>query len=219
MKRLTTAGLSIFLGLSVALPVFAFEDGDLQLWNTNSIKTKLNKSLKIKVEEELRFGDNISELYYTHTDGGLTYGVNDNLDLGINYRQVFVKIKGEWKEEYRPHANATLKWVGQDLKFSDRSRLEFRMPEGEDDRWRYRNKLSVKFPWKWTDLDIQPYVADEVFIDFDGEKLNRNRLYAGFQMKLIEHLKADIFYLWQASEKSDKWTSYNVIGIKLKAFF
>jgi hypothetical protein len=201
------------------LPALAFENGDFQLWNTESVEGKLDDRLKVKVEQELRFGDNISELYYTHTDGGFTYNVTEGLDLGLNYRQVFEKKNGEWKEEARPHANATVKWSWQDLKFSNRGRLELRCPEDKSDVWRYRNKLTVSFPWKWTDYDIQPYVADEIFVDFHGDKLNRNRLYVGVKMKLIEHLKADLFYLWQASESSNKWTHYNVIGVKLGLVF
>ena len=207
----------------VTIPLYmsahAFEDGDLQLWNTDSLETKLNKSLKVKVEEELRFGDDVSELYYTHTDGGLTYGVNKNLDLGVNYRQIFEKKKGEWKEESRPHANATLKFTWEDFKFSVRNRLEMRIREGQKDVWRCREKFTVVAPWKWTSFEFQPYVADEMDIDFEGKKFTRNRLSAGFQFKLVENLKSDVFYMWQSSKTDDDWLDYNVIGIKLKAAF
>ena len=205
---------------SFILSAFAFENGDFQLWNTESIEAKLDKHWKAKIEEELRFGDDISELYYTHTDGGLTLNVTEGLALGINYRQVFEKSDDEWKEEYRPHANATISWKWLEYNFKNRCRLEYRMRENKDDAWRYRDKLTVKFPWKWTDLKIQPYIADEIFVDFYGKKVNRNRLYAGFGAKLFKHLKTDIFYLWQTSKvKIGKWTNYNVLGIKFKAVF
>ena len=219
MNRIIIIGLGACLYLALTLSVSAFSDGDLQLWNTDSIEAKITKNLKVKVEEELRFGDNISEIYYTHIDGGFAYNVTEGLALGVNYRQVCEKKKGKWKEENRPHVNGTLKWRWQDIKFSDRSRLELRIPEDKSDKWRYRNKLTVTFPWKWTQFDIQPYVADEIFIDFHGEKLNRNRLYGGIKMKLIEHLKAELFYLWQSSEDDDDWIDWNVIGIKAKLVF
>ena len=72
---------------------------------------------------------------------------------------------------------------------------------------------------KLTQLEIQPYIADEIFYDFDEEALNRNRLYAGFNLKLLKHLKADIFYLWQSSEKNDKWSDTHILGTKLKLSF
>ncbi|MGB2630651.1 MAG: DUF2490 domain-containing protein [Candidatus Omnitrophota bacterium] len=219
MRALISAGLVMGLILTGIMPASAYENGDLQLWNTDSIEARLNENLKVKVEEELRFGGDISELYYTHTDGGFTLKVNGNLDLGLFYRLIYEKKKGKWKEENRPHADATLKWDLSGFKLSDRNRLEYRDFEDEDCKWQYRNKLTAQFPWKWTESDIQPYLADEIFVDFQGEKFYRNRFYAGFTMKIIKYLKADIYYLLQNSEKKDKWTGYNVIGIKLTAIF
>ncbi len=209
-------GSSIFLFLFAAVPAFALEDGDFQLWNTEVIEAKLNDSFKVKVEEELRFGEDVSILYYRHTDGGVTWKVTDGLDLGVNYRQLYEKKKNKWKEENRPHINGTVKreWLG--FKFKDRNRFEYRIKKGGDDTTRYRNKATVLFPLKWTKLDIQPYVADEIFVDFEGEKLNRNRLYAGFNAKLFKHFKTDIFYLWQTTKKNSKWINYNILSLKLK---
>jgi hypothetical protein len=219
MKTGIVLGVFICLVLR-SLSAFAGDNGDLQLWNTESIEVKLNDRWKAKVEEELRFENNISRLYYTHTDGGLVFKVNDNLDFGAHYRQIFERKKKEWEEEYRPYGYATFKWEWMDFKFSDKNRLEFRMKETTYDKWRYRNKLTAKFPWKWTSLEIQPYVADEIFIDLYGEKLNRNRLYGGFGAKLMKHLKTDIFYMWQTSKQiPGKWKNYNVIGVKLNVVF
>ncbi|MGB2661538.1 MAG: DUF2490 domain-containing protein [Candidatus Omnitrophota bacterium] len=219
MKKFLIIFLCVLLFSLLTLPAYAFDDGDLQLWNTESAEVKINDSLKIKVEEELRFGDDISELYYTHTDGGFDYKVTDGLYMGLSYRHIYTKVKGEWKYESRPHADGTLKWTIEDFKFSDRSRLELRCPEDKSDTWRYRNKLTVEFPWKWTEFEIQPYVADEIFIPFHGKKFSQNRLYAGFKMKIMKNLKAELFYLWQSIKSDDDWTNFNVLGIKVKAVF
>jgi len=197
----------------------AFEDGDLQFWNTEGVEVKLSDRCKCSVNEELRFGNNISELYHTHTDGGLTLKVTDELDLGMRYRLIYEKDRGAWKEENRPYANATVKWVLFGCKFRDRGQLEFRIPEGKDEKWRYRNKLTVILPWEWTRFSVQPYVADEVFVDFHGEKMNRNRLYGGFTAKPFKHLKTELYYLWQISKSKRSWTGINVIGLKLTMVF
>ncbi|MGB3058044.1 MAG: hypothetical protein WBC16_07815, partial [Candidatus Omnitrophota bacterium] len=65
MRALISAGLVMGLILTGIMPASAYENGDLQLWNTDSIEARLNENLKVKVEEELRFGGDISELYYT----------------------------------------------------------------------------------------------------------------------------------------------------------
>ena len=199
---------------------FAFEDGDFQYWSTASLAYKIRKNWKIKVEEELRFGDSVSDFYYEHTDAGITYsGIAEWIDLGMNYRLVFEEKKGDWKYENRPHGNVTLKYTLEGFKLSDRNRLEYRDKEDSKDGWRYRNKFTVKYPITVEKFEFSPYVADEIFMDFIEEKLNRNRLYAGIDFKILKNLKVDVFYLWQISEKDGNWKSYNVVGTKLKLAF
>ncbi|MBU4140893.1 MAG: DUF2490 domain-containing protein, partial [Candidatus Omnitrophica bacterium] len=131
----------------------------------------------------------------------------------------FEEKNSDWKYENRPHLNATVKLKLGDFKLSNRGRFEYRNREGADTLWRYRNKFTIKFPFKLTQLEIQPYVADEIFVDFDKEELNRNRLYAGFSLKLLKNLKGEIYYLRQSSKKSGRWTDYNVLGTKVKLSF
>jgi len=215
LKSLLKA-VSIFcLGLFVASESLA-QHGDWQLWNTESIEGAFTEDWKVKLEEEFRFGDDMEELYYHHTDGGLTYKLTDLFLLGLNYRQIFEKKKGEYKEENRPHVNGTIKWRWQDFTFKDRNRFEYRVRAGKENVWRYRNKLTVTLPVKKIKFGIQPYLADEVFIDLDEGEFSRNRLYAGFGAGLMKHLEANIFYLWQTSKKDENWIDFNVVGVKLE---
>ena len=199
---------------------FAFDNGDFQYWNTESLSYKINKDWKIGIEEEFRFGDDAGNFYYQHSDAGITYsGLAEWIDLGMNYRFVFEKKKGDWKYENRPHANVTLKHKLEGFKLSDRNRLEYRDKQDSKDGWRYRNKFTIKYPIKLENFEFSPYAADEIFVDFIEEKLDRNRLYGGIDFKLLKNLSLAIFYLWQASEKDSKWTSYNVIGTEAKLLF
>jgi len=199
---------------------FAYDDGDFQYWNTESASWKLDKDLTIALEEEFRFGDDASNLYYQHSDIGATYsGLADWLSIGINYRHIFEEKSSKWKQENRPHLNATLKWKAADISLSNRLRLEYRNREDAEEFWRYRNKFSIKMPIKLSKFEIQPYVEEEIFYDFDEETLNRNRLYSGFNLKLLKNLNAQAYYLWESTEKSDKWNDIHVLGTKLKLSF
>ena len=221
MSKLAAVCVIFCLLMFFTNSVFAFEDEDFQLWTTATLQSDLNKHWKAKVEQEFRFGDNASQHYYNHTDGILSYKVNDNLSLGAAYRQIFEKIKGEWKYENRPHVNATVKFKLDGFELKNRSRWEYRMREDKDDTGRYRNKTTLAYPFMWDKFKISPYVADEIFVDCGKSTwvLNRNRLYLGVQAKLLENLKMDIFYLRQSSEKSRKWTDYNVLGVMAKVVF
>ncbi len=217
MRKIIILIIGIIISANYA---FAADDGDFQYWDTEGISWKVSEDWKIEFEEEFRLGDNAGNLYYEHLDLGLVYsGLAEWLDLGLNYRQVFEKKSGKWKEENRPHINATLKWKLLDFSFSNSGRFAYRNRKDADNFWHYRNELTVKLPFKLTRLEIQPYVADEIFYDFDKETLNRNRLYVGLSSKLFKSLRADIFYLWQSSKADDKWSDFNVLGTKFKLPF
>lgn len=164
-------------------------------------------------------GDNGGNLYYQHTDLGIGYsGLAKWLDIGLNYRLVYEKSNSKWEYENRPHLNIWLKLDLGSFNLSDRHRFEFRDKEEGNDGWRYREKFTLKFP-KFTKLELQPYIADEIFVDFDKEQLNRNRLYFGADFRIYKSLMGELFYLWQNSKSSGKWSDCNVLGTKLKLAF
>lgn len=220
-ERFVISTLAVNLFLIILLSsyhCYAFDDGDFQYWNTESIEVTLDKDWKIKVAEEFRFGDNAGAFYYNHTDAGISYLLNEYFGLTVNYRQIFQKKNNKWNPEYRPHINGTVKAKRNDLVFKDRNRLEYRIIEGDGNSWRYRNKLSVDLPFKWTKLNIQPYIADEIFYNFDENRLSRNRVCAGFKMHFLKNLKGEIYYMYQ-STKSSEWNGYNILGTRLKLVF
>lgn len=210
--------LAVGLVMAVSGMVYAYDDGDFQVWNTENQEFKVNKELKITTEEEFRWGNDASDFYYHHYDAGFVYGVNKNLDLGVNYRQVYEKKSGDFKEENRPYINGTLKFDLSGFKLEDRNRFEYRHFDYQEDSWRYRNKFTLRSPWKFTKLEIQPYLADEIFVDLNERIFNRNRFYSGFGLSLTKNLKAEIYYLLQ-STKGSSWTDANVLGTKLKLVF
>ena len=198
----------------------AFDEGDFQLWDTTEFSFDLNKDWEFTFEEELRFQDEGSRLYYHHSELGFVYsGFADWVEFGLNYRQVTSRNSDDdWVTENRPHVNVTLMTELAGLYFEDRSRLEFRDRNEKDDIWRYRNKFSVKFP-KLAILQMQPYIADEVFINLNQDGYNNNRLYVGSSFELVKNIKADIFYMWQSTRSNGGRKDINVLGFNLKFAF
>ncbi len=212
--------ITVFFALGFGRECFSADDGDFQYWNTESVSWKMGDNWSGTLEEEFRFSDDAGEFSYQHSDLSFTYsGLTDWLDLGIAYRHVFEKKDDKWPRESRPHLDATIKGKLAEWAWNCRGRLEYRERQDAQESWRYRNKIALKFPFKFTSLEIQPYVADEIFIDLDGEDFNRNRVYGGFSMKIFKNLKAEIYYLWQNSKKSGDWNDINVLGTKLKLSF
>lgn len=200
-------------------PGYAFDDGDFQVWHTEAQEKKINDKSKITLEEEFRFGDDASDFYYYHYDIGYVYSAGKHLDLGLNYRQVYDKKAGKFKVENRPHLNATAKYELWGFKLEDRNRLEYRHFDYQEDSWRYRNKFSLKAPWKFSFLQVQPYLADEMFLNLNGIDFDRNRFYAGFLFNIVKPIRGELYYLLQSSKSSGEWKAINALGTKIKFAF
>lgn len=218
MKRLLPIIAASSLMLTGAYASEPGGDGDWQSWCAAGVAGKAG-SLKWKLEEEIYIGDEISQLYHYHTDAGIARSLASWFDLGLNFREIREEKKGGWKNEARPHLNGTFKWSLAAWQFSDRNRLEYRNIEDSVDRWRYRNQLSLMPPVKLWDSRLQPYVADEVFIDLHGDDFNENRAYAGFTVRPAKYLAADLCYFWQTREKTDGWVDANIIRSVLTVTF
>jgi hypothetical protein len=224
MSRFLQSLLVVSLALILAAVLFhsvsfAYDDGDQQFWHTYGLSWAVTDKLKLKAEGEYKIGDNVTEDYYRHFDFGADYKLLSWFTLGLNYRYAYELKGGSWVEEKRAHMNGTISWKLGGYSLSDRSRLEYRMVAGSDDKWRYRNKLTVKLPVKWTDFAIQPYFADEMFLDMAGNGFNKNRFYAGLGASLIDHLGGELYYLIESGKSGDVWKNTNVIGMKLKLSF
>jgi hypothetical protein len=208
--------------LILAFNAYAYDDNDFQVWNTEAEEFKVNKNAKIGLEEEYRWADNANIFYYHHYDIGFFYNLQKYLNIGGGYRHVYELKRGKFKLENEPYLTLSLLWELAGFKFEDRSRAEYRHFDYQDDAWRYRNKFTMKFPWKFTKLEIQPYVSDEVYVAFEEtDQLNQNRASAGLGLNLTKNLKAEVYYLLQSSKSrsTGEWSDANVLGTKLKIAF
>jgi hypothetical protein len=217
MKKaiLAVIGLALFL----AAKVYAYDDGDFQIWNTDVEELKVNKDSKVAFEEEFRWGNNASEFYYQHYDVGYFYNLEKWLNIGGGYRHIYELKRGKFKLENEPYVTATLFWGLEGFKVEDRSRMEYRHFDYQADSWRYRNRFTLKLPWRLTRFEFQPYVADEIFVELNDGSLSRNRLCAGLGFTLIRNLRGELYYMLQSTKGSEKWADVNILGAKLKIAF
>ncbi|MBN1354219.1 MAG: DUF2490 domain-containing protein [Candidatus Omnitrophica bacterium] len=220
MKRICRIIVFIFFVFFFTCIQNLYAKGDLQYWNTATLEWKAKKDWKLSFEEEFRLAEELTTFSYKHSDLGLSYsGMADWLEIKISYRQIFNISHDRWKYENVPNLNITAKADFFGINLTDRNRMEYRDIEDKKSDWRYRNKFTAILP-KLTRLGIEPYAADEIFIDCTEDfEFNRNRLYAGITFALIKNLKLDLYYLLQTTKSGGKWVSYNVFGTKAKLSF
>jgi len=213
--------LVLWASLASARAVYAYDDGDFQIWNTDTQEIKTGKAWAIVLEEEFRWGKNAGEFYYQHYDLGFSRPLDKRWNAGLGFRQIYELKQAKFKPEQAPYFWAGLSWQAGGCKWENRGRLEYRDFNYQSDSWRYRDKLTVKLPGTFTARKIQPYLADEIFYSFGGgtNKLNQNRSSVGLAFVFAKWLKADVYYMLVRAEAGEKWKNSNVLGTKFKMVF
>ena len=211
--------LAFLVAATACFSAFAYDDGDWQFWNTDGVEYKPNDKTKLSLETEFYFGDDMSDFYYWHVQPGASVKPAKWMEVGANYRYLEEKKKGEWMTENRPAVFVTPTATLAGFQFSDRNQLEYRSREDQDDTWRYRNKLRVIVPLKFTKLEIQPYADEEIYVDIDEKEFQQNRASAGLTSRPLKNLKADVYYMKKTDWKSGDWIETNILGLGLRLSF
>ena len=241
--------LRLILGAVVAASVAMAEDGDAQLWLKVYAEGKLPNGFSAAVEEELRYQDDMSEFYDEETLFMVKNDVTDWLNIGLGYRVVQERKNkavytaktaddgskkysavgdGDhyWQKEERPTVDVTLKHKIDQWSLDDRNRFEWRMKDdGKDAYLRYRNRLRVRSPWKWTEFKLNPYAYAEGFIeDKDGlsgsDMFNRYRLATGISGQLAKNIKSGLYVMMQSDRAAEGgWDRFGVAGVEMGVSF
>jgi hypothetical protein len=186
---------------------------NFEYWPKAFVTIPINQQWQFGFEEWLSFHENATRFKDSQTDLWLHYqGLADWLNVGVGYKRIYAKPGDDWEIENRPMLYAAVKSKVYGFGVTNRSRLEYRMPQDEGPFWRYRHRLNIVSPVTFTPLNIQPYTAGEVFYSFDGQGFNQQRLYGGVYIPLHEKVRLELFYLWKLDKEDDDWHDTNVLG-------
>lgn len=199
----------------------AFADGDVEFWQTTMAFIDVHQDWTVSVQEHLKVGDDAGKFYYQHTDLGFLYkGFAKGVNLGFSYKQIFKKDDdGHWEPENRPHFNLLLKGRLGSLDVLDRSRMEFRDRQDDEDLWRYSHRLKITLPIELTALKFRPYIADQVYLNLEGKTFDKNRIYSGVILELPKKIESEFYYMWQSSKPDGQWEDLNALGLLFRIRF
>jgi hypothetical protein len=222
LKKNTILLLIVLIGWTCFNAVcFASASGNSEYWQTHTLGVDINEDYAFTVSEEMRFGKSGSDPYLHNIDFGLVYkGLADWLDISFNFKKEYERDSaGQFRHENRPNLNLTARGTLYTIPFSNRSRIEWRDFETKKEVWRFRNKTTVKLPFKVTKFNLQPYIAEEWFINLGDNNVNQNRLSCGFSFNLAKNINASVFYMYKTSKITGGWRDTNVIGTQFKFLF
>ena len=139
----------------------------------HSEKIVIKKTLLgLNLSGAIDYRTNKNELFYRHYDFGLTFPLAKTWSAAIQYRNTYVQKDGEWVLEKRPHAQIQ-KTINTDLiKWTIKSRQEYRIRDGRDDA--LRNRIKIKGKSNKTFYKLKPYFGNEFYYDMEKNSYNKN---------------------------------------------
>lgn len=172
----------------------------------------------ISLKEEFRFRDTGQSFFYQFTELGISYEINNYLDVFTKYRLIFKEKNGLFDDSNVLLPGINLKYPAQ--KWGKVS-MEVRGEAGLDFNpipWVLNVHPKYNTPWKWTKFEFNPYVSDEMFFDasHDLDYLS-NRVRVGMDYKFTKGIKGSTGYYYEANE--EKGTHANVVNTSIKFEF
>ena len=228
--------LSVVLFFALMSVVHAYEDGDGELWFKLSADGRVVNDVRAFIEAESRFGESM-EYYEQHVFPAVKRPVSTWLAVRLGCDEIFIRVNRPifrleggsqvpvaghyWKGESRPTLDLTFHRVLEGWKIEDRVRCEYRIRESAEDAVRYRNRIKVAAPWKWTEVKATPYVAWEANYSMEtpGPAWNRHRYYLGIGTRLSERTKVGVYYCFQRDRTRAGWSDLNVTGLTMGLVF
>lgn len=200
---------------------------DNQFWNETQlifllVKTEDNSGktmdkLSFFLNGNLRVGRNIRHLVDERIGFGFDYKHNKYVSFTPSYLFIAQQpTPGRKQYESRLRFSVNLGNSWKKFSLDDRNLVEYRFRNNSADSVRYRNRLRFFYPIKKDKKKLLvPFVANEVFYDFQAKTFSRNELSFGISRTLNSNLSADFFYLLQKN-KSGSPKQLNVFGVNLK---
>jgi hypothetical protein len=189
----------------------AHSSDDWQYWNEFVIKHKLTQRITAHVKLEQRIVNDFGNFALHNYAPGFVYEFSKYFDFELNYKFERVKIKKGWIDEHRLEIIPIFSWQGAKFKFKLRSRLEYRVIEGNE-RWRWREKIKIKRDINLNGFKFSPFLSEEIFYDLKIGEFNQNRVKAGVSKEIIHNLEFTLFYMYKSNKLFNSWFGANVLG-------
>ena len=193
---------------------------DFQIWNETNFVLPLLRSK----DEKGRNVDRLSLLLLTNLRLGQNRGapVDERIGLGLEiplnkhftFSPAYLYVAtqpGRFRKEFEHRLRFELGFAHKFKRFTfkNRSRLEYRVRNSNEDTVRYRNQFSIQVPVMKEDKELfVPFVSTEPYYDFTLKRVTRNDVAVGITRKLNDRVTAMFFTGWR----------HNTVGVQRDVF-
>ena len=202
------------------------QDDDFGIWIGVDATHKLVKKLDAEISGCVRTFNNTSKIEQSFLEAGIQYDLNKYFSLSGSYR-ITSNLEDDSKYYFRHKifldAKASIP-LGN-FSFSGRARLQRTtktyIEDEEDLIAGYFGRLKIKADYYIPSSPLKPYIYCEPFIPISpdsGHKISKNRLSAGFQLRITSKSSLDAGYIFQR-DYQPKMADENILSIAYKLKF
>lgn len=214
-------------GLVLMIPlVLGAQEQDVQVWTRVNLKYDPTENLRLYLEEDFRFRENVSHLDKNHTEIGIMYDLNDHWEVGGYYRLIFLQDEvGNPEFSHRYATQFTYTWRLDPWKiwltprfqstygFINRSN-DWQIPENY-----LRNE--VGFSWQnWTGR-IEPFADLEFWYAVNRYKpkiVDQYRITVGLEYEWDRKTQWEFFLRYQQEIQVTNPDTNYILGISYTRF-
>jgi len=185
-----------------------------QTWYELEVSKKIGDNFEIFIAPEFRFSEDF-ELDEYFFEPGVEYKFNDYFALGGSYRlgnNQNKKGEDRWYGRFAFDAKTGYEWKNLQAKL----RLRYTNSDDftEDVKTSYfRTKFDLEYAIK--KLNLEPYIAYELYRDLDAGEYSKARWESGLQYKINRHHRVGAYFRLNEYLHSDK-ESIKIIGLSYK---
>jgi hypothetical protein len=201
----------LITGGVLALTSMAPASDDWQYWSQVAVKHELTGKVTLDVASVQKWFEDSWDFFLYNVAVLPTVSLTENVSLGAGYLCERKEEDDRWMTENRLLVPLAVGWTVKPWLFQLRNQLEYRDLEYEQDRWRIRERISLKWPIHIGRLSLVPFISEEAFYDFTVGEMNQNRATAGLSVPWGKHMALSIFYMNKANRDGD-WSTANVLG-------
>jgi hypothetical protein len=211
----------LFVALIVASLPVAGQYQDLQLWSSVGIRTNITPKLRIGIEEEARFFENISLLDKLNSNLTIDYELFDGVRFGLLYRLITNRQKdGDYELNHRFSASLAAEkqkgpWVlGANVKFQKTYEALFHSDDWYLPKNYFRVEGEISRPLNMN--RSEPYASLEWWLYMpQGQRVffDQYRLTLGVKHKLSRDHRINVYYRIQQEVQVEDPLLAHVLGI------
>lgn len=167
------------------------QEQDFQLWNSISLKNKINKDNSFYIKLGIRYRENATINYKDFIDLRFKHNLKKYINLSLGYRNIIeYDISSSLEKKNRFYIDLNLSKKKKRYYFDIRNRI---LTQGNINGFNSLFRQRIKISYNIRKIKLEPSVSFEYFYGFSN-KVNKIRTAVSMSYPIIKKLDLDFIY-------------------------